>query len=543
MANYDYWTAKEKIESGQPYTIESVATTWRNFAEAVRGAAGHLQGTSDKVTEQYGEPYQNFGDRAQPLAKWMTNVGGYADQVAAGLSKASTTGSNAQMTMYEEDYSYNQDVNRIIGPEDALSMSKVNAIDRREAQAAAVLNGEIEKWSSAYDAFKPGSLDAAPTRAGGGGSVSGGAGSGTGSSGSNGAAQPIATGGDGDGNGASFIGPGGTGATVTTGNGSQVGSGSYPGSSVLDPGDGDFGGWVRDPRTGYLINPATGQEYDPTTGRWIDPVTGKPFGDVEQYASRLEGLDGGSPATGLLGGGPAALAPTLPGGGGGGGTSGVAGMYGGLLPPSLDPNNPASGQLRQQAADRMAAKAYAAEQLALKEASQGGRPFVPPMPAGGMPGGLDGRRGPARRSLVTEPESTWTNRARAASRSGGSAQEEALLNGRAGRAGRSAGGGRGMGGVAEEPLMQPGSGAAAAGGRSGAARGRAGRLPGEPLEAAGGRAGGAGSQGRGSYLPPTQAGQGDERRRQSRKRPDWLVEDDVWSANLDPAGPRVLGED
>ncbi|MEU7872406.1 hypothetical protein [Dactylosporangium sp. NPDC049140] len=527
MANYDYWTAKEKLESGQPYTIESVATTWRNFAEAVRGASGHLQGTADDVTAQYGEPYQNFGDRAAPLAKWMTNVGGYADQVAGGLSKASTTGSNAQITMYEEDYSFSQDVDRILGPEDALSMGKVNAMNRREAQAAAVLNGEIEKWSTAYDAFKPGSLDAAPTRAGG-GSDTGGSGSGSGSGGSNGA----------------FIGSV-SGGTTTTGNGSQVGSGTYPGSSVLGPDDGDFGGWVKDPRTGYLIDPATGQEFDPTTGRWIDPVTGKPFGDVEQYASRLEGLDGGNPSTGLLGGGNLSLTPPLAGGGGGGGTTGLAGMYGGLVPPSLDPNNPASNQLRQQAADRMAAKAYAAEQLALKEASQGGRPFVPPMSAGGQTGGLDGRRSSVRKSLVTEPESTWTSRARATARSGGgSAQEEALLNGRAGRLGR-AGGGRGMGGVAEE-LTYPGSGAtAAAGGRTGGAvRGRAGRLPGEPLEAAGGRAGGAAGQGgRGAYLPPTQAGHGDEHKDKQRKRPEWLVEDDVWSANLDQAGPRVLGED
>src|SRR3954467_10464472 len=104
MANYDYWTAKSKLESGEPYSIESVATTWRNFAEALRGAAGHLQGTADKVTEQYGEPYQAFGDRAVPVSKWMNNVSGFADTVAGGLSKASTTGSSAQMTMYEEDY-------------------------------------------------------------------------------------------------------------------------------------------------------------------------------------------------------------------------------------------------------------------------------------------------------------------------------------------------------------------------------------------------------------------------------------------------------
>ncbi|WP_433062466.1 hypothetical protein [Dactylosporangium sp. CS-033363] len=541
MAGYDYYTAKTKLESGEPYSLESVATTWRNFAEALRNAAGHLQGTSAKVTEQYGDPYQNFGDRAVPVANWMSNVSGYADAVAGGLSKASTTGSSAQMTMYQEEYEFNQDVDKIVGPEGALSMGRVQAIDRREAQAAAVLNKEIDKWSAAYEAFQPGALDTAPTRAGSGGADDGGAGSGSGTNGSSGGAQPISSGGNGNGNGnGAVIGTvGGVGAgTTTTGNGSQVGSGTFPGSSVVGPGDGDFAGWVKDPRTGYLIDPSTGQEYDPTTGRWIDPVTGKPFGDVEQYASRLEGLDGGGNPTGLLGGnGPLALAPTLGGGGGAGGGGGTGGIYGGLVPPSLDPNNPASAQLRQQAADRMAAKAYAAEQLALKEASQGGRPYVPPM-QGGMAGGLDGGRGGAnrRRSLVTEPESTWTNRARNLNRAtgragGGGVQEEGLLaSGRGGRAG----GGRGM---AQESMLGPGSSAAAA------SRGRAGRMPGEPIEPGAGRAGGQGQgQGRGAYLPPTQAGAADERKDKRRKRPDWLVEDDVWSAHLE-AGPRVLGED
>jgi hypothetical protein len=540
MANYDYWTAKDKLESGEPYSIESVATTWRNFAEALRNASGHLQGTADKVTEQYGAPYQAFGDRAAPVAKWMGNVSGFADTVASGLSKASTTGSSAQMTMYEEDYAFNQDVDRILGPEDALSVGRANAIQRREAQAATVLNGELDKWTAAYSAFQPGAIDAAPTRAGGSGSDTGGAGSGSGSSGSSGSAQPISSGGDGNGSGGSGsaqpISTGGDGSTKT-GNGSVVGSGVFPGSSVVAPGDGDFAGWVKDPRTGFLIDPTSGQEFDPTSGRWIDPVTGKPFGDTEQYASRLEGLGGGgTPSTSLLGGG-AQLSPTLA--GGGGGSSGLAGLYGGLQPPSLAPTNPAALQLRQQAADSMAAKAYAAQQLALKEASQGGRPFMPPMQAGLPGGGGGGGRAGLRRSLVTEPESTWTNRTRTAVRNaariGGGPQEELLTAGRAGRLGKP-GGGRGMGGAAEEPLMYPGSGTTAAGGRGGAgARGQA--------AGAAGRAGGAGSQsGNRSYLPPTQAGQAGDEKDRRRRRPDWLVEDDVWSANIE-GGPAVLGEE
>src|SRR5690349_20644723 len=98
----------------------------------------------------------------------MNGVSTNADSVAGGLSTASSTGSTAQMTMYEEDYRFTQDVNRIVGPEDALSMGRANAIQRREAQAAAVLNGQIDKWSAAYDAFQPGTIAPAPTRAGGG---------------------------------------------------------------------------------------------------------------------------------------------------------------------------------------------------------------------------------------------------------------------------------------------------------------------------------------------------------------------------------------
>ncbi|MFI5913172.1 hypothetical protein [Dactylosporangium sp. NPDC051541] len=524
---YDYWTAKEKIESGEPYSLESVATTWRNFAEALRTASGHLRGTADKVTAQYGEPYQNFGDRAVPVAGWMNNVSGYATEVAEGLSKASTTGSQAQMTMYEESYAFSSDVDRIVGPEGALSVGRAQAIERRENQAAQVLNAELTKWTAAYNAFQPGALDSAPTRAGS-GSADNGAG-GSGGNGGGGGAQPVSNDGNGNGNGngngaaAAIVGVGTVGAgTTTTGNGTQVGNGQFPGSSVVAPGDGDFAGWVKDPRTGYLIDPTTGQEFDPTTGRWIDPVTGKPFGDVEQYANRLEGLDGGNPATGLLGGAPG-LTPALAGGGGGGG-GGLTGLYGGLQPPSLAPGNPAALQLQQQAADRMAAKAYAAEQLALKEASQGGRPFVPPM-QGGMAGGLDGGRGAnRRRSLITEPESTWTNRglARTLGRGGG-------------------GGGRGFsGGVAEEPMLGAGSGAAAR--ANATSRGRAGRLPGEPMEPVAGRGTSGQAGGRNSYLPPTQAGAADERREKRRKRPDWLVEDDVWSSGQQ-AAPSVLGED
>jgi hypothetical protein len=59
--------------------------------------------------------------------------------------------------------------------------------------------------------------------------------------------------------------------------------------------------------------------------------------------------------------------------------------------------------------------------------------------------------------------------------------------------------------------------------------------------AAGGRGAG-GAAGRRAYLPPMQAGQGGNERDRKRQRPDWLVEDDIWSAGTQ-AGPAVLGED
>jgi hypothetical protein len=494
MVNYPYYQAKDIIDSGQPYSLETVATAWRNFAEALRNASAHTMGTTEKVTAQYGTPYQSFGDRAAPIANWMNGVSSNADTVASGLSTASTTGSSAQITAWQEDYSYSQDVDRIIGPQDAMSLGRMNAIQRREAQAAAVLNGEIAKWSSAYSAFQPGTIGAAPTTT----SSSGGSG---GTGGTGGGALPAP-------------GPGTSGGSrPPAGGGGKTGT-DFPQSSVIGPGGGDFAGWVRDPRTGFLIDPATGQEFDPTTGRWIDPVTGKPFGDVVRYASRLEGLSGGvSTTSGLLGGT------------GAGPGAGMDGMFGGVLPPSLAASNPAANQLRQSAADSMAAKAYAAQQLALKEASQGGRPYLPPTQAG-LAGSAWGNRAGNRTRLVTEPEGTWT-----------------------GRGGRGTTGGR-RGGPAgeEEPLLSAGGATRGRGaGRNGPRARTAGGMA-EPFEEEAGAAGARGSRGAGtngnrsSYLPAMQGGQSGQKNDRKRGRPDWLVEDDVWSANQ-AAGPAVLGED
>jgi hypothetical protein len=597
----------DSILSAKPYTVRDVATTWRNFAEALRSASSSTQSTSNNVTAQDGQPYQNFGARAAPIASWLNGVSGNADQVAAGLSNASTTARSAQMTAAEENISFGQDVDRILGPEDALSVGRSNAINRRQEQATAVMQEQIRVMSDAYNAFQPGTVGAAPTTNGGGSTTanvgSGNASGSTGAGGSGGGSAGLVSGGAGSGGAdGNTIRPVGDPAGPQTANPIANGGATsdFPDSSVIGNDGGDFAGFVRDPRTGFLINPATGQEFDPISGRWIDPLTGRPFGDVVHQAARLEGLTGGTTG-GLFGNGPGTvgLTPTLPGGGGGGGPSSILpGMFGGVFPPSTSPNNPAARQLQQSALDRMAAKAGAARQLALSEAAQGGRPYLPPTQAGG--GALpSGRRSLARVRMMGEPESTWTGRnGRTGSGAGSNGSGQRLMPG--GGGGMPVGGGQssrkqqksrkeafpggdgegrlidesdngsdvgkaaligagtvgavgiagaalsrglggGGGGAGVAPLIPPNGGVA--GGTTAGGRGRTGGsgVSGQP-GAGSGRAAAGGAAARRPYLPPMQAGQAGEKDSRKRQRPDWLVEDDIWSAGTS-AGPAVLGED
>jgi len=277
-----------------------------------------------------------------------------------------------------------------------------------------VLNPQIDKWSAAYTSFNPGTVPAAPVTNGGTGSHVF-----TTTSTSDG---PGATGGT---TGTTTSTPTQTSQTdterpIATDQNQQnppvpPGKEDYPHSSVVGSDGKDFTGWVKDPRTGYLIDPSSGQEYDPTSGRWVDPVTGKPFGDVTQYSSRLEGLSGGTPGSMALGGGGGSVSvdPLF--------SLGGRPLFGGAVPPSLNPANPAYSQLAQTASNSMAAKAYAANALAIQEAQQGGRPYVPPMQAG--VGGAGGSGSRARRGGLTEPESTWTGRTGARARAAAAESE------------------------------------------------------------------------------------------------------------------------
>lgn len=518
---YDYYEACDIIETGEPYSMGDVADTWRNFAEAARNAAAHTQGTADAVTAQYGEPYQAFGERAAPVASWLKGIGTQADTVAGGLSSASDVGSSAQIEMYQQRYAVREAWDNAVVHDDALSPTLAAAASRRTQQAGTVLSGELDKWSAAYDAFQPGAVAPAPTNATSSGPV-GTTSAGT-STGSNPTVGPL-----GSTTSGAAQGTGGTdqaqlvGTPVTSPTGMD-----FPNSSVVGQDGGDFAGWVRDPRTGFLIDPSTGREFDPTSGRWIDPVTGLPFGDVVQQATRLEGLDGGQ---GLLN--PTNPGPVSPLLSGNTGQTGPNSLFGPFVPPSLAQSNPAASQLRNTAQSNMHAKAFAAEQLAMKEAAQGGRPYpyLPPMQGGG--GGQTGPRGGgARRTAVRgmgEPQATWAGRGRTGRTSGiqgglqdGQGRNPYLPPTQAG-GGRSERGRQVRGG---QRLTEPESTWA---GRSRTAR------PGRP-------AGVPGEQARpGPYLPPTSGAGGKEEDRKRRKS-GIGGEDDVWSATL-KATPPVLGE-
>ena len=231
-------------------------------------------------------------------------------------------------------------------------------------------------------------------------------------------------------------------------------------SARLGPQAGPFAGFVQDPITGNLVDPGTGREVD-AGGRFLDPITGQPFGEPSPFATRLEGLVGGTapaapgvlpglgagiagiggpgigvPAAGVIGaggpgvvpvglGGPGATAvggavPFLPPGAvgavgpvgaRGGGATRFAGLYGGAVPPSLVGSNPATGQLQQIAARNLEHRAAVAQRYAAIASGQptGQYGYFPP-PVAGVGGGGTGAARSARsggRRAVIEPPGVW----------------------------------------------------------------------------------------------------------------------------------------
>ncbi len=406
MAGYSYPEAARILTSGNPGRLRNVAGNWTGFASACKVAAQKISGVSGDVTAQRGQAYQNFGSRADDFARWLIFVAGIAEQKAEELRKAGAAGVTAQFRRDEIVRDYDNRVAEILAMDAvANAMMAVPAppgssptaqAQLREAENTATrqLNAEIDTWSGVFDGITVAAVPPAP-----------------GTSGTPGPGSPSRPG-----PAQTMTGPGApvetTAATPTMGDQDGPVAAEHgidagrPTSPVVGTEGGDFAGWVRDPTTGYLVDPATGREFDSTTGRWIDPVTGRPFGEVAQYASRLEGLHGGlsAPGSPIIGSGVGS-------GGSGVGHGGYnyAALYGGTIPPSLVASNPAALQLGQQAARHLDAKSFAAQQLAAREAAQGNRTFAPPVAHGGSAEGAPINRAASPR-YPGAPAGIWTGR-------------------------------------------------------------------------------------------------------------------------------------
>lgn len=364
MGAYSFPEAVSLIDSVGHLSIKAAGYAWQGLAEAAGTDTSRLDGIAGRVVGDPGEGHPELAAGLHRVSGWSGNTGTQSARVAEQLLHAGDVAAAAYANRVVLEQEYNTLKARLEGPATLSGPAEVQSSNRM-AQLTDQINSEISKMGSAFGAVQPSAPAAPPASGGGGGDVGG---------------APVA----------------GGAPMVQTASGVSVAPGHYPGSSVLGPEHGDFAGWVTDPRTGYLIDPTTGREYDPATERWIDPVTGKPFGDVDRYATHLEGL-GSAPAPTTVGG------PS------------IAGLYNGVTPPSLLPSNPAAPILTQQATQGLAGKAYLAQRLALREMAQGGRPF-------GMPAGSTAPMSPRSTSapprLVSERANAWRAKATAADRLG-----------------------------------------------------------------------------------------------------------------------------
>ncbi|RZS43093.1 hypothetical protein EV193_10269 [Herbihabitans rhizosphaerae] len=374
MSGADFDALYAKINAIVPGGLNTAAAAWRGFAKACQISAAKAGRAAGNVGGHSTAPYQAAADRANPIAGRVSGLAAQATAMAGRLATASEVAARAQYEAYQQKAQVDQAIRQAgaaadyhgdtnVQPNGAATASTNAgtrlAIENAKAAAAAKLRAEAAKVTAAYNAFGT----SAPSESGGGGAGGGGAGGG-------GAAGGGAAGG-----------------------GASASGGPAPASSaVAGPEAGDFAGWVRDPRTGHLVDPASGQAFDPGSGRYIDPLTGKPFGEVAQYASRLEGLSAGAPATSAGGIAPLATAGT-----------GSAPVYGGVIPPSLSPTNPAAAQLQQRAAQQLAANAAAARQYA----AASGHPYPPPAGGGYAGAAPSGTRSRGRSPQNSAPPSIW----------------------------------------------------------------------------------------------------------------------------------------
>jgi hypothetical protein len=366
LGAYSFPEAVSLIDSVGHLSIKAAGYAWQGLAEAAGTDTSRLDGIAGRVTGDPGEGHPELAGSLHRVSGWAGDTGSFSSRVAQQLLHAGDVAASVYATRVELEQEYNTLKSRMDNPEALPGTAEVRDANRM-SELTSQINAEISKLGSAFGAVQPGAPEAVPASGGGGGDAGG---------------APAASGV----------------SMVQAANGVSVAPGHYPGSSVQGPEAGDFAGWVTDPRTGYLIDPVTGREYDPATGRWVDPVTGKPFGDVARYATRLEGLGGGTPAPATLGVGAGVN---------------IAGLYNGVTPPSLAPGNPATPILTQQATQGLAGKANLAQRLAMREMAQGGRPF-------GMPAGSTAPMTPRATNsaprLFSERANAWRARTTAADR-------------------------------------------------------------------------------------------------------------------------------
>ncbi|MGP3967367.1 hypothetical protein [Streptomyces sp. 6N223] len=398
------------IKSAEEFSIRTASEAWLELAGVGEEEGQQLRGAAEAAASQPGEGLGELSGRLSQVGDFTSNTANMARQVGAQLQKASEATAMAEQEAIALEERYKQAMATYSG---GMGSTMAEAATEGAIMALAQeAQGILDRLDQEYAGIMAPEAPTAPRSGGPGGSATGPTAPGGNEAAPASAASPAG--------GAAAAGAGGGGAAAAAPadhqapNGAAVGAGEYPGSSTMGPEQGEFAGWHRDPSTGHLVDPATGREFDPQTGKWIDPITGKPFGEATEYATRLAGLGGGgglaSPAG--LGVGGAGLA-------GGGGSAGMAGLYGGVLPPSIAHAGPASGQALNQAMNNMSQRANVANQMMMREAAQGGRPFMPPPAMAGMGAGGRGGRGGSggqnrRFTDLTEDPEVWAPRQSAA---------------------------------------------------------------------------------------------------------------------------------
>jgi hypothetical protein len=417
--------ARTQILSLRPEQLRTKAEQLRQFGIDARLAGSQLAASADEVGSQRGAPYAAYRERVTPTASWLRGLESPATSTAGELDGAAGAGDRARMVLARQE--------QVLAALAANPATRESQFAAAEAAALVALNQAIGEVTQAYAAIAPPAPGTAPVvvaTAGGGAPAAGSGGAST----ATGAAPALGGG------------TAGTGAALEA----EPAGGS---SAALGPQSGPFAGFVQDPLSGNLVDPATGREVD-AGGRFLDPITGQPFGESSPFATRLEGLVGGAAPAGLAGVGaigaggvgvpaagvigpaagavvPAGLgvagAPAVAGGAvpflppavGGTGALGpsrgssarLAGLYGGIVPPSLAGPNPAGSQLNQVAAQNLQNKAAVAQRYAAIANGQAPAQlgFLPP-PVAGVGGGGTGAARSARRSgprAVTEPAGVW----------------------------------------------------------------------------------------------------------------------------------------